>query len=165
MSKAHIILPVLLAAFGAVILWQSVTQMDYFYFDRGAPGPGFLPFWASLGVLGFGIAVAIQAAREWNGLAADEVWPDATGRRHIISMLAGFMLFLLLINPLGFVPTTMLFVAVVGYLLGMRRLYVLLPVALVMGIFVHQVFDVALEITLPKGFLGDNVTGVWSWIF
>lgn len=164
MPRVDIILPAVLTAFGVVIMWQSMTQMDYFYADRGAPGPGFLPFWVALGVALLGFVAMTRAIVSPSGLAEGEEWPDRRAWKRIGLMLAGFLIFLLTINLLGFIVVTVIFLACVSYLLGMRSLTVLVPLSISMGILVHLIFNVGLRISLPIGLLGRYVAGVFPWI-
>lgn len=163
MQRADIILPGLLTGLGAVILWQSVFKMDYFYVDRGAPGPGFLPFWVSLGVVVLGALLTVRALR--STAPADVEWPDRNGWRRIGIMLGGFVLFLIFVGLIGFTLSTIAFLAGVSYLLGMRRLVILLPVAIGVGLFLHVVFGTWLRISLPIGLLGQHFQEVAPWIF
>lgn len=163
MQRADIILPGLLTGLGAVILWQSVFKMDYFYVDRGAPGPGFLPFWVSLGVVVLGALLTVRALRPT--APADVEWPDRNGWRRIGTMLGGFVLFLIFVGLIGFTLSTIAFLAGVSYLLGMRRLVILLPVAIGVGLFLHVVFGTWLRISLPIGLLGQHFQEVAPWIF
>jgi putative tricarboxylic transport membrane protein len=162
-QRADILLPGLLTAFGAVILWQSVAKMDYFYADRGAPGPGFLPFWVSLGIVVLGAILTVQAVRA--GPPANIEWPDRLGWHRILYLIGGFLAFLLVIRFIGFTLASMLFIGVVSYLLGMRRWIVLLPVSVGVGLFLHLVFDTWLRISLPVGMLGENFQEFLPWIF
>lgn len=164
MQRANLILPGLLAILGAVILWQSIFQMDYFYADRGAPGPGFLPFWVSLGVVVLGLVLVVEALRSPEAGAAAE-WPDAAGWLRIGFLLGGFLLLLLAVRLIGLVLASILFLACVGYLLGMRRVWILLPVSVGIGIFLHFVFDSWLRISLPDGLLGERLAEYLPWIF
>ncbi len=151
MSRAAILLPMGLVAFGGVILWQSLATMDYFLVARGAPGPGFLPFWLSLGVIGLGLALVVQAIRE---PAAEPVeWPDAQGWWRIGLVLGGTAIALFVLQPLGFFLTSMLFVGLLAYGLGFRRLRYLVPTVLGIGIFFELVFESGLRVELPAGIL------------
>lgn len=151
MGRAAILLPVALSAFGCVILWQSLANMDYFLVARGAPGPGFLPFWLSLSVILLGGALTVQAIRD---PAAEKVdWPDAEGWQRIGMVLGGTAIVLLLLQPVGFFITSTLFVGFLGYGLGFRKLKYLLPTTAGIGIFFELVFESWLRVELPPGIL------------
>jgi putative tricarboxylic transport membrane protein len=151
--RAAILLPAGLTIFGAIILWQSLATMDYFYVARGAPGPGFLPFWLSLGVVALGVVLTFRAVTVPRERAVVEEWPDADGRRKIGVMLAGFVAALLALQPLGFLLTSILFVGLVAYTLGFRPLKILVPVAILTGVFFHVLFTIWLRVGLPQGIL------------
>lgn len=162
MRRVDIIMPGLLALFGAVILWQSLTSMVYFNFDRGAPGPGFLPFWVSLGVLVLGIILVVQGVRA--RVTPDAEWPDAAGRRRIAIVVASIALFLLGLQVIGFTLSTILFLGGVSYFLGMRRLWILLPFAIAVAVGLHTLFGVWLRVSLPNGLITGRVLEVLPWI-
>lgn len=147
------------------MLWQSLTTMDYYIVARGAPGPGFLPFWVSLGVIIVGLVLAARALLSPDVDAKNANWPDAIGARRITALLGGFAAFLLAINILGFVVSSILFLGCTSYLLGMTSMRVLIPVSLAVGVMFHVLFDYLLRISLPEGILGLGGERILSWIF
>lgn len=151
MGRVAILLPIALSAFGCIILWQSMTTMDYFLVARGAPGPGFLPFWLSLGVILLGTVLTIQAMRD---PAADNAeWPNAAGWWRIGTLAGGTAIVILLMQPLGFFITSTLFVGIVAWGLGFRDLRYLLPTTIGIGVFFELVFESWLRVELPPGIL------------
>jgi putative tricarboxylic transport membrane protein len=165
LQRAAYLLPGALTCAGAVMLWQSLTAMDYFLAARFAPGPGFLPFWVSLGVVIVGAVLTARALLFPNIEAKNADWPDALGKRRIAYLLGGFGVFLLAINILGFIVASILFLGCASYLLGMRSMRVLIPVSLAVGAMFHVIFDNLLRISLPEGMLGLSGERLSSWIF
>jgi hypothetical protein len=154
MRRAAILLPIGLSAFGCVILWQSLSTMDYFLIARRAPGPGFLPFWLSLGVVVVGVLLTMQAARESIEPNSDDVWPDRAGWLRIGMAFGGTALALIAMSHLGFLLTSILFVTLLSYGLGYRKLKILLPTAIAIGVSLHILFDLWLRVDMPPGILG-----------
>jgi putative tricarboxylic transport membrane protein len=152
-GRAAILLPIGLSAFGCIILWQSLATMDYFLVARGAPGPGFLPFWLSLGVVILGVLLTVQAVRHPSAPAEDDAWPDAEGWQRIGMVLGGTAIAILLMEPLGFLLTSILFVGLLSYGLGFRKLKIIVPVAVGIGLFFDALFAVWLHVEMPPGIL------------
>jgi hypothetical protein len=162
LQRAAFLLPGTLTFVGAVLLWQSLTTLDYYNADRGAPGSGFLSFWVSLGMILCGVLLTGRALLYPEGEAD---WPDAAGLRRIAFLLGGFVVFLAAVNVLGFVASSALFLGVTSYLLGMTSLRVLIPVSIVVGIMMQVLFNDLLRISLPVGMLGLDFGKISSWIF
>jgi putative tricarboxylic transport membrane protein len=149
--RAAVLLPIALIAFGGVILWQSLATMDYFLVARGAPGPGFLPFWLSVGVIALGAALTVRVLRDAGSEKVD--WPDALGWTRIAMVLGGTALVLIVLQPVGFFITSMLFVGLLAYGLGFRKLRYLLPTTIGIGVFFELLFESGLRVELPPGIL------------
>jgi hypothetical protein len=56
-------------------------------------------------------------------------------------------------EPLGFVPTCVLFLIAYGYLLGEKRIRVLVPVSVVIMMLLYIGFSVFLGVLLPRGYI------------
>jgi putative tricarboxylic transport membrane protein len=75
----------------------------------GQPGAGFLPFWVAvaLGLMSFGlIAHSLRGRPESPGAA-----PEQLDRRRTVGLLCGLALYSLLLEWVGFLPTTFLLLA------------------------------------------------------
>lgn len=145
------LLPLGFAVLGAEVMRQSLTRMTFYNYERGAPGPGFLPFWLSLGVVFLGLSLAV---REAVALGAEEEgvsWPDASGWRRIGAVLGLFGVALLVLEWFGFIPTTIVYVGLVAYGLGLRAPKVVVPVSLSVGLVLYGLFSLWLRVPLPKG--------------
>lgn len=64
----------------------------------------------------------------------------------LIVVVASFIL-----EPLGFMVTSFLFLIAFGYLLGDRKYWRLLVVALAVTLFLYIVFGILLQVNLPRG--------------
>lgn len=58
----------------------------------------------------------------------------------------------LVLDPLGFVPTTLLFLIAYGYLLGQRNYVKLIGYSLIITIILFFLFSKGLSIMLPRGY-------------
>lgn len=81
-------------------------------------------------------------ALDWNG----------TGK--IVAAIAAMVIYVAMLDILGFVISTLLFVAAILFVMGERRWFLLVGVPTVLDIILYVVFRIALSIPLPTGFLG-----------
>lgn len=149
MSKAEIVFGLGVLAFGAFLLEEALKLA---YFVEEVPGPGFVPFWLALAIIGIGLALVVRAARS-STLASRRRWPDASGRWRIGVVFVVLFLSLTLLEPLGFLAVSVLFVAIVAFGLGIRSWKILVPVPLLSAIVLYGVFAVWLRVPLPRGIL------------
>jgi putative tricarboxylic transport membrane protein len=141
------------AAILAIGIWVLVEAIKFPYFLEGVPGPGFLPLWVSFGIIGTGLVLTAQGIRRRLVPREGITWPNATGWRQVGLMLGALAVSLLLLEKLGFMVTTTLFMAVVIFCLGMRSWRMLVSVPLLSAIGLYGIFAVWLRVPLPKGIL------------
>jgi putative tricarboxylic transport membrane protein len=150
-TRADAPIGLLLTAFCLWVFWLA-TRLPFG--TEFAPGPGFAPIWlAGIGAL-LALALAIAAARR-RGLPGS---PPAEGGRiglaRVAAAVAGQVIMLLLIPPLG------LLLAIFAYLAfltsGGQRLSIAAGLLCSAGTvaFLHVVFQRALGVPFPAGPLG-----------
>lgn len=148
MNKAEAVAGSVVVAIGAFMLFESMKML---YMLDNVPGPGFLPRWLAAGLIGTGLVLTAKGMRP--ALAVREIidWPDATGWRRVALMSGALAVALLVLDTLGFLVTTAVFMVVVVYGLGSRswRMLVSMPLAAAIGLYV--IFAVWLQVPLPKG--------------
>ncbi len=83
------------------------------------PGAGFLPFWVAvaLGVMSLVLVARTLRPRAEPAVAA----PEAADRRRSAGVLGGLVLYSLLLEPVGFLPTTLLLLAGLARMLDASR--------------------------------------------
>jgi len=150
MNRAETAVGAVVMALGIAIL-LGATKFPYFI--EGVPGPGFLPMWISCGIIGTGLVLTVQGIRRRLVPAEVIAWPDATGWRRVALMLGAMAMSLLLLDKLGFMVTTTLFMAVVVFFLGVRSWWTLVAVPPLSAIGLYCIFAVWLRVPLPKGIL------------
>ena len=74
--------------------------------------------------------------------------------RKIWFFIIGMGIYIVMINQIGFIFSTLLFVSMIMYMLGIRekKILILLPVCLV--ILIYLMFNLWLMVPLPSGILG-----------
>jgi putative tricarboxylic transport membrane protein len=150
MSKAETIVGVGVLSIGALLLMGTIKMP---YFLEGVPGPGFLPLWLSFGLITSGGMLTIKGI--WPGPLpkAEIIWPGRIGWWRNGILLSALAISFLLLDLLGFLITTALFVAAVAFGLGTRSWRILASVPLLTAIVLYGVFAVWLRVPLPRGIL------------
>lgn len=150
MNKAETVAGFLIVAIGVLLLLEAIK---FPYFVEGVPGPGFLPLWISFGIIGSGLVLAVKGIRPRLVIEEGITWPEATGWQRVGLMLGALAVSLLLLEWLGFMVATTLFMAVVVFGLGVRSWRVLATVPLLSAVGLYVIFAVWLRVPLPKGIL------------
>jgi hypothetical protein len=143
---AGAVLLALALAFGAGALRQ------YDYWGANGPGPAFLPFW-------LGVVMAVLAALLLVGAmrSADPgvAWlPRGDGLRRLLVVLLTTIGYVALLNTIGMVLGTVLFLVLLMRLLDRCAWPVTLAVALATAAFIYFVFGRWLKVPLPVGVFG-----------
>ena len=140
--------------FAAVGVYVLIEGMRLTYTIQGVPGPGFLPRWIAVGLIGTGLLVAIKALRpRFLPSGEDSPWPDALGWRRVAVMLAALAVSLMALESLGFLPTTILFMAVTIRALGARSWLMVATLPVLVSGVLYAVFAIWLRVPLPRGIL------------
>ncbi len=103
--------------------------------------------WAMI-LAGAGI---IYSGRRYRGAPVSVHWPDRDGVRRLVVTAALLLLYVALIEPIGFPVVTAAYVAAHSWHLGRYRPWVTLLGGLATGIVVYYVFMQLLELTFPLG--------------
>jgi len=119
-----------------------------------APGPGFFPFWSAV-VLGvFTILLVIVSTLKGQLKAKiTDLWKGMQWQR-VGSILCALFLYLLLLPRLGFLITTFGLMVLAMATIKRGRLWLLAINALIIVLASYLVFNVFLDVRLPKGPLG-----------
>jgi putative tricarboxylic transport membrane protein len=139
--------------FVAIGVFMAVEAKPMPYMVEGVPGPGFLPWWIAIGLIAAGAVLTVKAVRGTLVQEEPTEWPDSRGWARVSLMFVALAISLLVLNPLGFLITTTLFMLVVLYGLGVRSWFTLTATALLAAIGLYVVFAVWLQVPLPKGVL------------
>ncbi len=132
-----------LAAAGAVL---AILARPIPLGTVGEPGPGFFPSVLGLALVVLGVLAALRARAERSTETVPVLEPRAVAT--MLALAAAVLAF----EPLGFLPTALLFLGVLFRALGLGwRNAVLLSLAIGGGAWL--VFDQALSVQLPSGIL------------
>ena len=150
----------LIALFGFTL----VMSLEYSLFDDLGPGSDFFPFWLS--VVGLALSALLLAqtfgrspagAETANAQDAQEpaaVLPDRDAVRRLVPIVLALVAVSLLLEPLGFRLTMLLFIACLLAALGARSAVAVGAMAVLGSFGVFHVFYYWLKVPLPIGSLG-----------
>jgi putative tricarboxylic transport membrane protein len=142
----------LLLAFSVAFAAGALKQ--YQWWGPGGPGPAFMPFWLGLVMAFLAIMLLVRSVKQQDPGA---VWfPRGEGLRDMLVVLGVTIVFVALLNVLGMVIGTALYLAVLIWYLGKHRWWVIVAVALAAAFFNWLVFVHWLRVPFPEGKL---------WIF
>ncbi|HSQ05108.1 MAG TPA: tripartite tricarboxylate transporter TctB family protein [Burkholderiales bacterium] len=151
MNKAETTAGALFTALGIFMLVESFKTP---YLLEGVPGPAFLPRWIAIGLIGTGAVLTVRAVLPRFAVKEIIAWPNARGWWRVALMLGTLAIAFVVLDKLGFLVTTTLFIAVVIFGLGVRSWLTLASVPLLAATVLYTVFAVWLRVPLPKGILG-----------
>jgi putative tricarboxylic transport membrane protein len=140
--------------FLALSLLVIVESLQFPLTDPLGPGPGFFPFWLSLLSGGLAVMLFVQVSRGKIDPVAAGLIPDRAAGMRVLRILAGLAGATLLLDPLGFRLTLLLFIVYLLVALGVRRWWLVAVVALAGSFGVFHVFYYWLRVPLPIGALG-----------
>ena len=135
-----------------IFLAALVTSLDYSLTDALGPGPGFFPFWLSLIGAALTVGILVQDARVPDDTALD--WPDRPAALQAAAVLLALVGAAALIEPLGYRPIMLVFIAGLLPALGAHSPVAIALTALAGSFGVFHVFYHWLKVPLPTGVLG-----------
>lgn len=152
MRKADMMTGIVLLVLAGYVMWEAMQMPASATFG---PGAGFLPFW--VGVILAVLAVFLLASvwtRKMTRKDAQNPFPGAKALLAITGVLGGLAAYIFLIEVLGFLADTFLYVAFLVGMVERQRWRLTLGVAIVTTASLYIVFQVLLGISLPKGMFG-----------
>lgn len=112
------------------------------------PGPGFLPF--ILACILIVLSLALIASQWKKGSGKAPFWPERTWLRPLLGTVA-FALYAFLIDLLGFLPTTFIFLALWMWLIESIAWRQIAAVSIGVTVVLYLIFGYFLEVPLPGG--------------
>jgi putative tricarboxylic transport membrane protein len=146
---------IILACLGIVFGGMAYIALGYSLRDSLGPGAGFFPFW--LGLIGVAMVLGLMV-QSFRGKSIEEnpqdLLPHGDGARRAAVLLGGLFVAALVLQPLGFRLTMLVFTAGLLLALGVRRPLAIGVFALVASFGLFHVFYYWLQVPLPIGRLG-----------
>ena len=141
---------VLIALLGAYLVAQGV---GYGLLLGGVPTTGAFPALVGGILMLLGASLTFSARREEALRGEDSVLPDRRGWFALGVTFVATVLFLVLLAPLGYVATMLLYVFAVMRAASRQRWWILLIVATAFSVLTFYAFDAGLGIPLPHSHL------------
>ncbi|MEK1901269.1 MAG: tripartite tricarboxylate transporter TctB family protein [Rhizobium sp.] len=140
---AALVIAVFLFAVAVVMFWDASHLKAIAQYDR--IGPTTVPKVVAAGLFVLGIWTAFEA---WRG--------DFPEREHqevapVFWVVAGLLAQMALLRPAGFSIATGVLFALTAYGFGKRKLWISLPVGIIVSFIVWAIFARLLQLTLPAG--------------
>jgi len=121
------------------------------------PGPGFIP--AMIGVLLFLLSAALLLITLLQGKSDRGqwvLWKERGSWGKILSSFLSLLFYLILLNPLGYLITTFLFLTFLIRFVSGKGWGLALGIAVLTSAASYLLFAVALEVRLPQGIIRLN---------
>ena len=151
MRRADQVTGIIMLIFSAAVIEGSRRMPPSNTFG---PGAGFMPFWLGLLMAVFSILLIVNATREPVNSAGGSPFPTGRPVVSILESVGGLAVFILLLEPLGFLLATALLTAFLLRVVEGERWPTTAVVAVANAIGLYIVFQVLLGAGLPKNFLG-----------
>ena len=135
-------------AIGLIIV---IASFSYKLGSLSSPGTGFMPFLAGLAICLFSFIILIQATQkkrsgiEWKPILKDLMWGKS------MAVLTALLAYILLLNLLGFLVCTALFIGFLFRVMQPMRWSVVIAGAIAVAFAAYGIFEIMLQSPLPKG--------------
>jgi len=151
MNKYEKISSLLWLLFSAAIIAYSLS---YPFGTWRNPGPGFLPFWCGIIMAGLSSIIFIHNAHEKKDLIKEREGRFFTSRwPHLIIMLIILFSYPLMLETLGFIITTFLFLILIFKIIEPMKWGLSLISSGSITIISYILFELFLKVPMPKGIM------------
>jgi putative tricarboxylic transport membrane protein len=152
MKKAEMIAGIVLLVLSGAVIWAATEMPPSATFG---PGAGFLPFW--LGIV-LAILATILIVTAWHRQPTREdgapVFPGKQALTTIVLVLVGLGVYIELIEVLGYILDTFLFVVYLVKVVEKQKWPLSLAVAVCTAGGLFVIFQLLLQIILPSNMFG-----------
>ena len=136
------------------VVFAGAALKNYSYWSEEGPGSAFLPFWLGLVMVVLALMMLVKSLR--NPYPGDAWLPRGRGLRTMLVVLGVTVAFVALLNVVGMILDTALFLAALIRYLGRHPWWMTITIALAAAGFNWLVFVRWLRVPMPEGML---------WIF
>jgi putative tricarboxylic transport membrane protein len=119
-----------------------------------APPPGFLPFWAGVTLAIFSIILIVSASVRPADPRKKETFPKGRALLSVIFLTTALAAHIFMLDVLGYLADTFLLIAFLLRVVMRARWKMSLAVALLASVSLYLIFQVMLEVNLPKNMFG-----------
>ena len=140
------------ALLALAVAFSAGALKNYAYWGPNGPGPAFLPFWLGLVMAVLASLLLLGALRSSD--PGPQWLPNGEGLRRLGLVLGTTVVFVALLNVLGMLAGTVLFLLVLLRRLDRQPWPLSVAVALAVAGFIYLVFTYWLRVPMPVGVLG-----------
>ncbi len=151
--KAELAMAVVMAFFSVYLMFKS-AELPIGWTEGEGPGGGAFPFWLSAGMLVCCLWIMINWVRKTSPLSTSEKpFLDKGGAKLFLYGGGSLTAMIALIHVIGVYGAVPLFMIFYMKVIGSHKWGLTLLIAIVTPIVTFFFFEIALTITLPKGYL------------
>jgi hypothetical protein len=147
MKKADLITGTVLLILSGYVIYEALQMPESGTFG---PGSGFLPLWLGILMGVLALLLTIGAALRREKTSAEPPFPAWSTMAIVAKILGGLMVFSLLMETVGFIINTLIFVTYLMKVVQKERWPKSLLIAVATTACLYIVFQVLLGITLPR---------------
>lgn len=152
MRKADLVMAILVAAFSVYLLVKS-TELPVTWVDGIGPGGGMFPFWLSLGMLVCSMLIIVRWVMKASPVSRlTDTFFDKHALQIFITISVALFLFIASIHVIGVYGAIPLFLAFYLRFFGNHRWLSIGLLAATTPTVMFFLFEIAMRITLPKGY-------------
>ena len=151
MRRAELVMAVVLGVFSAYLMWKS-AELPIGWIPTEGPGGGAFPFWLSAGMLLCCLWIIVRCLRRTSPVSqSTETYMDSATIRIFLLVGGSLTVMLGLIHLVGVYISIPLFLIFYLRYMGGHRWLPTGMIAMITPIVTFFFFEIALNITLPKG--------------
>ena len=151
MRRAELVMAIVMAILSLYLMWKS-AELPVGWISGEGPGGGAFPFWLAAGMLACTLWIIILWVRRTSPLSqSEESYMDRRTLRMFLIVAGAITVMIGAIHIIGIYFSVPLFLIFYMRFLGGHRWAVTAAFAVAIPVFIFFFFEVALNITLPKG--------------
>jgi hypothetical protein len=152
MRRAELVMAAVMAIFSLYVMWKSAELPIGWIPDEG-PGGGAFSFWLATGMLLCCLAIIVRWVRRTSPPArSDQPYMDRMTRKNFLVIAGSLTVMIGAIHVIGIYGAVPLFLIFYMRVIGRHPWATTGAVAAVMPVASFFFFEIALNITLPKGY-------------
>ena len=152
MRRAEFVMAAAMAVLSLYLMWKS-AELPIGWIPGEGPGGGAFPFWLSAGMLVCAMVIILRWFRGTSPLShSDEPYMDERGLKLFLIVAGSLTVMIGLIHVIGVYGAVPLFLIFYMRVMGRHRWMTAGSIALATPVIAFFFFEIALNITLPKGY-------------
>ncbi|KPK57918.1 MAG: tripartite tricarboxylate transporter TctB family protein [Gammaproteobacteria bacterium] len=165
MRRAELVMAIALAIFSGYLMWKS-AELEIGWIPKRGPGPGAFPFWLAVGMLVCSLWIILRWFRGIGAFAdSEEPYMDRHALNQFLLGAGSLGVMIGLIHFIGVYGSVPLFLIFYMRVLGGHTWSRTATLAILTPIVTFLFFEIALKITLPKGFTEPMFYPIYDLVY